>query len=379
MKSVKKILILPNNNQKNQIDFWIRRCKYLYNVALEEKIEYYRHKKKYLNLYDQKKELVEIKDYDPSWKEIPNKSLTDVIFRLDIAFKSFFKKTNCGFPKYKNNDNYNSVYFVKEDVRNIDNKLYLPKIKTHLKYKETLPDKYSGVELVKENNKYYLCFCIEIPSAIKPININDNIGIDLGLKTLMTDNEGNKINRFSLKLFNNYQKRIKDLNKSLSTKRKGSIQRKKVKKQLNKTHKRLANTRKDFLHKVSTKYIKNNLNNRLIIGDIKVNSIIANSYTMKNATKKSKKGLRKNFYNSSLSELKNMFKYKGIKFGCNIEFVNERNTSKTCSCCHHIKSDLKLSDRVLKCDYCKTNIDRDINAAINIRDVWLGQFKSISA
>ena len=211
MKSVKKILILPNISQKFQIDFWIRRCLYLYNVALEEKIGYYKVKKKYLSPYDQKKELVEIKKYDPSWKEVPNKSLTEAIFRLDIAFKNFFKRPDNGFPKFKNKNNYNSVYFIREDVRVIDGDLYLPKIKTKIKHKETLPNKYSSVMLIRENNKYYLCFCVDIDVIEKPININKIIGIDLGLKTLITTNEGDKIDRMSLKLYNKYQKRIKEL------------------------------------------------------------------------------------------------------------------------------------------------------------------------
>lgn len=377
MKSVKKILISPNGEQRNQIDFWIRRCRYLYNTALEEKQEYYRHKKKSLNLYEQKKELVEIKNWDSSWKEVPNKALADVIFRLDKSYQNFFKNPKCGFPKYKNSNNYKSVYFVADDVRIKNGYLFLPKMKSSVKCNENLPTVYSSVELINENNKYYLCFCVETPSAEKPLVVDKTIGIDLGLKTLISDSEGKKVKRFSLKLYNSYQKRIKQLNQSLATKTKGSERRKKVKKQLGKAHTRLTNIRQDFLHKASTKYIKENLNNRIVVGDIQVNSIIQNSYSMPNVTKRSKKGLRRNFYNAGLTNLKSMFKYKANKFGCNLEFVGEKNTSKTCSGCHHIKYDLKLSDRVFECNYCKTDIDRDVNAAINIRDVWLGQFVPI--
>ena len=68
----RKIKIYPSKNQKETFDFWLRKCKYLYNVALEEKITYYKYTNKYLNIYEQKKELVDIKDFDKSWKEHVN-------------------------------------------------------------------------------------------------------------------------------------------------------------------------------------------------------------------------------------------------------------------------------------------------------------------
>jgi putative transposase len=374
MKLTKKILIKPNNNQKNTIDFWLRRCGYLYNVGLEEKIAYYKVKGKYLNPYEQKKELVDIKNYDPTWKSIPNKSLTEVIFRLDKAFQAFFKRKYNGFPKFKPINNFNTIYFIREDIKIKNNNLYFPKIKTSIKYNEVLPDKYDSVYLKKENNKYYILFIINV-EEIKHNSYNKIVGVDLGLNSLLTTDNGKKINRFSLKLYNNYQKRIKLLNKSLSAKKKNSNRFKKVKKQLNKTHTKLAYTRNDFLHKTSTNFIKENINNKIIVGDIKVNSIIENSYKSKKIY--NKKGFRRNFYNASLNEFKKMLLYKSFKFGCSVEFVDERNTSKTCSCCHYLKHNLKLSNRVFTCDNCGTNIDRDVNAAINIKDVWLGQFKSI--
>lgn len=374
MKLTKKILIKPTINQKNQIDFWLRRCSNLYNIALEEKISYYKVKNKYLDYYQQKKELVDIKNFDSSWKDIPNKSLTEVLLRLHKSYLSFFKDTiNNGFPKYIKSENFNTIYFVKNDVRLKNNKLYLPKIKTDIKYNELIPDNYDGIYLIRERKKYFLSFIYNI-DEIKPINYNKIIGVDLGLKSLLTTNEGEIYNRLSLKLYNKYQKRIKNLNKSLSRKNKKSIEYNKAKKQLNKTYNRLSNTRNDYLHKTSTNFINKNINNLLVIGDIMVDKIIKHSYTSKKI--QNKKGFRRNFYNAALSEFKKMLKYKSLKYGCEVIFVNEMNTSKTCSCCGHKKDDLKLSDRVFKCDKCKIDIDRDMNAAINIKAVWLGQFKS---
>ena len=76
MKLVKKVKILPTKSQRERFDFWLRRSCYLYNVALEERILVYKATGKGLNVYEQKKELVDIKDFDPTWKEVPNKDLS---------------------------------------------------------------------------------------------------------------------------------------------------------------------------------------------------------------------------------------------------------------------------------------------------------------
>ena len=109
----------------------------------------------------------------------------------------------------------------------------------------------------------------------------------------------------------------------------------------------------------------------LIVGDIEIKNIVISRKSNKD------KGLRRNFYNQSLCIYKNMLNYKSIKFGKEIHFTNEKNTSKTCRCCGYLNYELELSDRVFVCPNCGKVIDRDQNSAINHEDVWLGQFKSI--
>jgi putative transposase len=364
----KKIKINPTKYEKETFDFWIRRCKYLYNVALTERIYYYQATGKSLNVYEQKKELVSIKEMDSSWKDIPNKALQEVIFRLDKAYKSFFKSG--GFPKYKNNDTFNSIEFVKTDVRIKNNLVYLPKLKKGIKGYEEFPLKYNTVRLLKENNNYFLCFYCENEIITKEIN-NGVVGCDLGLKTLMTDSKGNEIKRFSTKLTKKYANRIADLNKSLATKKRGSNRRKKVKKQLNKTHNRLKNSRNDYLHKVSTKYIKNTDEDTIVIGDLTVNNLIKKSKTVKQTN------INRSYNTSSIKIFVSFMLYKGIREGKIVKIVGEEYTSKTCSCCNKVKHELKVKDRVFNCIDCGLTISRDINGAINIRKIYLDTFRPI--
>lgn len=362
----KKIYLNPKKSQIEKFDFWLRKCCYLYNIGLQEKIEYYRISGKYLNLYEQKKELVDIKKFDSSFCDVPNKSLQEIIFRIDKSFKKFF--SGGGFPKYKRN--LNSIEFVKTDIRLKNNELYFPKIKEPIKTSENIELGWTSGRLVKEGNRFYIVLVYK-----KEVNLDskneDVLGVDLGLKDLYTDSNGDKGKRFSTKLVKKYRKRIDILTKSLSSKKRGSNRFKKVKKQLHKTHKRLNNTKMDYLHKTSTSLLKRSNESIISVGDINIESIIN-----KNRKIKSKKGLVESFYSSSLGIFKQMISYKGIKFNKEIILVDERNTSKTCSCCGNLKHELTLSDRVYNCLVCKNSIDRDENAAINMKMLGLSHLSN---
>ena len=354
---VKKVKLNPSKSQMETFDFWLRKCKYLYNVALEEKLIYYKSTKKYLNVYDQKKELPEIKEFDNSFKDVPNKSLQEIIFRVDNSFKSFFKSG--GFPKFKRD--LNSIEFIKTDLRLKEGKFYLPKIKEPIKTTEDIKSGWTSGRLTKSGNNYFIILIYS--KYIEVVKENDDVlGIDLGLMSLYTDSNGNKAKRFSKKLISKYYQRILELNQSLSKKIKGSRKFKKVKKHLNKTYNRLKDSKNDYLHKESLKLVRGSKEGVIALGDIKIQNIVNN--------KKSKRGIVKSFYQNSLGIFKQYVVYKSVKFNKEIKLVDERMTSKTCSCCGQVNLNLKLGDRIYNCLNCLNSIDRDQNSAINMK--WLG-------
>jgi len=354
---VKKVKLNPSKSQMETFDFWLRKCKYLYNVALEEKLIYYKSTKKYLNVYDQKKELPEIKEFDNSFKDVPNKSLQEIIFRVDNSFKSFFK--GGGFPKFKRD--LNSIEFIKTDLRLKEGKFYLPKIKEPIKTTEDIKSGWTSGRLTKSGNNYFIILIYS--KYIEVFKENDDVlGIDLGLMSLYTDSNGNKAKRFSKKLISKYYQRILELNQSLSKKIKGSRKFKKVKKHLNKTYNRLKDSKNDYLHKESLKLVRGSKEGVIALGDIKIQNIVNN--------KKSKRGIVKSFYQNSLGIFKQYVVYKSVKFNKEIKLVDERMTSNTCSCCGQVNLNLKLGDRIYNCLNCLNSIDRDQNSAINMK--WLG-------
>lgn len=369
MITVKKIKILPNKSQKETFDFWIRRCCILYNVCLNERKFYYQATGKGLNMYDQKKELVDLKKYDPSWNDVPNKSLQEIVFRVNKAFNSFFE--GGGYPKYKNKDTFRSIVFVKQDVRVKNGLTYLPKIKTGIKGIKEFPTNYSSVRLLKEKGDYFLIFTCDIILSFGENYNNDVVGIDLGLSTLMTDSNGYSVNRFSVKLIKKYEQRIKELNKSLSNKKKGSKQREKVKKQLNKAYTKLKNTRLDYLHKQSSKYVKQLKEDIVVVGDLEVKKLMKSNKTKK------QKNFSRSYGNSAINIFVNLLEYKVKKIGKEFTKISEEYTSKTCSCCDTVKHDLKVTDRVFNCVNCGLTIPRDENGGINIKRKYMGTFNPI--
>lgn len=376
MRFVNKIHIKPNKTQRETFDFWLRKCYTLYNGALEHRSEVYRKTKKGVTYYEQKKELPLIKKDCSSWSDVPNKSLTETLKRLDNAFNRFFKN-GAGYPKYKSIDTFKSIYFVADDVRIKKGEIYLPKMKKPIKVTEEVKEGYKSVVLKREIEKWYLIFNYDDKKVIIKDEVEDkkldSVGIDLGLKTLLTDSDGFEIKRFSSKLTKKYSKRISDLNQSLSKTKKGSRRREKVKRQLTKTYLRYKNTVLDYQKKEISKYLKFKINKEtkvLIIGNINISKIVNKE------NKRSKRALRRSFAKNSVSQFKVLLGNKAESLGLKVYYVSEWNTSKTCSCCGLINDKLNLSDRTFECSNCKTVINRDLNGSINIKKVWHGQFKS---
>jgi putative transposase len=277
-----------------------------------------------------------------------------MIFRLDRAYKNFFDKIS-GFPKFQSETD--TISFVKTDVRVVNEQLFLPKIKNMIKVKEDIPVNYTSVKLHREDGMWFLIFAVKEERTSTPDN-SDILGIDLGLKDLYTTSEGEKGGRLSQKLIKKYHYRTKYLNQSLSKKTKGSRRFKKVKKHLKRAYTRLKNTKNDYLHKQANRLL-DCTEGIIALGNIDVQSIVTD--------KRTSKGLIKSFYINSLGIFKQYVTYKATRQNKTVIPIDEKNTSKTCSCCGNIKHDLKLGDRVYNCRTCNNSIDRDVNAAVNMK------------
>ena len=284
---------------------------------------------------------------------------------LNAAYNNFFSK-KAKFPKFKNKKDKNSYrngMMQKEIQKLIPNKnhIRIPKVglvEFRIDYdfsKLNIKKIYNLTIEKSKTNKYYCSICceVEIPEYD---HTGEVIGIDLGIKDLVIDSNGNKYKNpeFQLKV----EKKIKHLQRLHSKKTKGSKNKEKARFKLAIAHEKLSNKRKDNLHKITTKLIKEN--------DI----ICIENLNVKGMTKNHR--LAKAIQNASFGTLVSMLKYKATWHNRKIiEIGRFYPSSKICHCCGYRMQYMGLEIRNWTCPKCKAEHDRDINAAINIKNEGL--------
>lgn len=352
-----KYRIYPTKSQEELINKHIGSCRFVYNLALETKQMAYVSAKVNLSQFDLNKQLPELKK-ECNWLcEINSQSLQQAISNLDSAFTSFFKGQN-DFPKFKKKTSTQSFRVPQKVLIDSEKcKLSLPKFKKGIKIVLHRPIK--GV--IKQatisrtpTGKYFasiLCETDEDCDKPKAIKEKTTIGIDLGIKSFLVTSNGLEI------------KNPKFLKKSLSklkyVQRKYSINKgKRTKQMLASIHEKVANQRRDFLQKTSTELIKNH--DSFAIEDLNISGMTKNH------------NLAQSISDVGWSMFLSMLEYKAKWYGKNILKIGRFDpSSKTCSCCGVINKDLTLKDRTWTCKSCGTELNRDVNASINIKNFAL--------
>ena len=369
-----KFRLYPNEEQKETFSKYFGCNRVVWNKALELRESYYKeHKndkqKKGLNYYDTARFLKELKRKEEyNWlKEANAQSLQQTLMDLDKAFKVFFKGIS-KYPNYKKKSNRQS-FRVPQFFNFTDNLLYLPKMTKGIKmevHREFPRDKVRQLTITKTpTDKYFVSITVddrkEAPSKVMITNDPDkSIGIDMGLKDFAVLSNGIKIS--NPKFLQKSEKLLKSRQRMLSRKQKDSKNRAKARLMVAKTHEKVANQRNDFIHKVSTAITK------------RFDTIVIETLNIRGMTKNH--NLAKAISNVSWSRFFQFLKYKAEKQGKNvIEIGMFEKSSKTCSVCGHVNSDLTLKEREWICKSCKTKLDRDVNAAINIRNFGLKQIR----
>ena len=312
-----------------------------------------------LTRYDLQKQLVELKKELPWLKETNSQSLQSALINLDEAYKKFFK--GAGFPKFKKKSNKGS-FSIPQNIIVENDLLIIPKFKEGIKMSLHRPTKgiiKSAVISVTPTGKYFvsiLCDTKEEVPTKAPIEENTTIGIDLGIKDFAITSESEVFE--NPKYLRKAQSKLKYVQRKYS-KHKG----KRTKKKLAKLHEDVVNKRKDFLHKVSTQLIREN--QTICLEDLGVKNMVKNH------------NLAQAISDVSWSTFVSMLEYKAEWYGKNILRIGRfAPSSKTCSNCGSINKELQLKDREWTCSSCSTVLDRDINAAINIKSFALKNYLS---
>jgi putative transposase len=350
-----KYRLYPTNSQKELIIKHINSSRFVYNLALETKNTAYLASKHNFSPFDLIKQLPELKKECEWLKEVNSQSLQQSIQNMDIAFKKFFK--GAGFPKFKSKHKGKQSFSIPQNVLVENNKLVIPKFKEgieialHREIKGTIK---SATISVTPTGKYFVSILVdtntEIPIKI-PIKENTTIGIDLGIKDFAITSNGEVF--ANPKNLRKAQSKLKYIQRKYS-KNKG----KRTKQRLALLHEKVVNKRKDFLHKTSSKLIREN--QTICLEDLAVSNMVKNH------------NLAQAINDVSWSIFVTMLKYKADWYGKNILRIGRfAPSSKTCSCCGNINKELTLKDRSWTCPKCNSVLDRDINAAINIKSFAL--------
>ena len=379
-----KTEINPTYEQKQAINRTIGVCRFIYNFYLAHNQEVYKSEKRFVSGMGFSKWLNN--EFIPSnsefsWiKDVSSKSIKQSIINAERAFKNFFKGKS-KFPKFKKKNKSNvKMYFVRADARaTISCERHRIKIPTlgwvRIKEKGYIPIN-PNTHIIKSGTisckagRYYVSVLVEQRETTK-FNLSDfGIGIDLGLKDFAICSSGKiykNINKSSQ--IGKLEKKLRREQRSLSRKyeshkkqnkiSKGGATRQNTQKQklkVQKIHQRLSNIRTDYVNKVIAELVKTKPM-WITIEDLNVSGMMKNKHLSKSIA-------QQKFFEFRIKLLAKCNKY-GIELRIADRFYP---SSKTCHKCGHIKSNLKLSDRIYTCSECGYTADRDFNASLNLRD-----------
>ncbi|WP_367998123.1 RNA-guided endonuclease InsQ/TnpB family protein [Clostridium perfringens] len=380
MKKAYKMEINPTDKQKSKIHRTIGVSRFIYNFYIARNKEIYEREGKFVSGMDFSKWLNN--EYIPNnqemkWiKEVSSKATKQAIMNGDKSFRDFFKKAK-GFPRFKKKKNQDvKAYFPKNNKTDWTIERHRVKIPTlgwvRLKEFGYIPTNSivkSGT-VSQKADRYYVSILVE-ETDIKISNPNNaGVGIDLGIKEFAVCSDGIKfknINKTST--VKKVEKKLKREQRKLSRKyeslkirnkniKEGRATRQNIQKQIikvQKLHQRLTNIRTDYINKIVSSIIKQKPS-YITIEDLNVKGMMKNKHLSKAIT------------SQKFFEFKTKLTVKCKENHIELRIVDRfYPSSKTCSKCGKVKKDLKLSDRIYKCD-CGFTIDRDLNASINLKN-----------
>lgn len=360
-----KYRLHPNEKQRIFFAKSFGCTRYIYNWALNKRIEAYQTENKRISSIELCRMLTELKKEEGmEWlSEVSNECLQQSIRNLDSAFTRFFREKK-GFPKFKskhdNRQSYKAINSVHVDLDN--NRIKLPKI-GWIKFgkNQRFEGKVNSVVVSKTpTDKYYISVLVdngeELP-AKKPISYENAIGIDVGIKDFAVCSNGDVYE--NPKYLEKSTMLLKKLQKIFSKSKKGGNRRDKLRLRLARQYEKVTNQRNNYLHKVSTKIVREN--QTIIIEDLNVKGMMQNHH------------LARSIGSVGWSTFFSMLEYKCEWYGKTLIRIGRfQSSSKMCGC-GYVNKGLKLSQRSWVCPKCGANNDRDLLAAQNIKRFGLQQ------
>jgi len=350
-----KYRLYPSKAQRKRLDSTLETCRRFYNDCLAERKETYEKEKRTIGKFEQMKRVKQIKVTNPYAKGIHSHTLQVVVSDLDKAFQSFFRRIKSGekqgYPRFKGRNRFDS--FGLKELGNgfkIDGRrLKLSGIgRVAVRWHRKMEGEVKTVRVVRNAGQWFACFACEVEAQLLPAT-GKSIGIDVGISSLLTTSDGDKVE--NPKWYRVDQAKLRVVQRRVSRRKKGSNRRRKAVVLLQRQHEKTKNRRKDFLNKVVCALIA--ANDMIAIEDLRIRNMVHNRH------------LSKSIMDAGWGYLRQRLEVKAVEAGRQVIAVEPAYTSKSCSDCGTVFEDLKLSDRRVSCD-CGLSLDRDHNAALNI-------------
>ena len=375
-----KIMLIPNNKQKSKLFKSAGVARFAYNWALGREQENYKNGGNFLSDYDLRKEFTKLKSTEEyKWlNDYSNNITKQAIKDACLAYRRFFKGQSA-FPKFKSRRKSKPSFYMDTDkIQFTDKTVKLEKITLsrkknkqklnwiRLAERNKIPTdaKYINPRITFDGINWWLSVGIEYADNTET-PVNDGVGIDLGIKDLAICSDIDKpyknINK--TQKIRKLKKKKRRLQRKISRKylmnKKGDSYCKtsniiKIEKKLLKLNHRLTDIRHNYLHQITTEIV-NRKPKFIVLEDLNVKGMMKNKHLSKAVAEQC-------FY-EFYRQIEYKSSWNNIKFIIADRFYA---SSKICSCCKAVKKDLKLSDRIYKCDNCNTVINRDKNASINL-------------
>ena len=361
MNKAYKFRIYPTSKQKTMLSKTFGCTRMVYNHYLDKRIKLYEEEKITLGYTKCANDLTVLKKEKEFLKEVDSISLQQALRHLDTAFQNFFKQPKTGFPKFKSKKNHNNSYTtvcVNNNIKLENGMVTLPKIgKVKVRQHRSIPENYilkSVTVSQTPSGKYYASILFEYENQIQKTEPQTFLGLDFSMHELYIASDGTSANypRF----YRQALQKLEREQRKLSKMQKGSNNRNKQRIRVARLHEKVANQRKDFLHKQSRQIT--NAYDCVCIEDLNMKAM---SQAM---------NFGKSVSDNGWGMFTAFLKYKLEEMGKRLVKIDQFfASSQLCNICGYQNSETKdLSVREWTCPCCQTHHNRDRNAAINIRN-----------
>ena len=354
-----KYRLMPSKQARDRLGSLLEGQRQLYNAALQERMECHAKTGRSVTLYDQQKSLTVCRRQDPNMAAVPANLQRGTLRRLDNAFKGFFRRCRRGekpgFPRFRGRGWFDTLEFVEYsgirfDGRRIHSKAF-GSIRVHLH--RSLPDEHEikAVKLTKDfRGQWAVCFSLKVPDVPKR-PIRTAVGVDVGLADLATLSTGETIPNLRAAL--RAERKLRVAQRAKSRKTKGSNGRRKAVEAEARVHRKIKNVRNTHNHQVSARLVKEF--DFIGVEDLKIRNMVKN------------RRLAKHINDASWGDFLRKTEYKAERAGATFGKCDPKFTSQDCSGCG-ARVWKALSKRWHSCPECGTELARDHNSAILIRD-----------